>query len=153
MLWPSQYECGPRLCRCRPWIEMPPGTWSCRLVRVFIHSLWCLQRCLYAVDHELRLFGTYFHTKCTSAVDLLERSSSCPLLPPIRSMSSANRTCKLEIGLPPMEIVGTWSWRLICIVLSRKRLNNTGERIQPCRTPMVARKKMPIRSCYRKNNL
>ena len=61
----------------------------------------------HAVDHDLRLFGTYFHTKCTSAFDLLVRSCSSPLLPPIRSMSSANR--KLQIGLPPMEIVGTWS--------------------------------------------
>ena len=101
MLWPSQYECGPRLCRCRPWIEMVlevVDLFEC----FYIHCDVCSD-VFHAVDHDLRLFGT----KCTSAFDLLVRSCSFPLLPPIRLMSSENR--KLQIGLPPMEIVGTWS--------------------------------------------
>ena len=44
------------------------------------------------------------------------------------------------MGLPRMVV---WSWSICCIILSRKRLNNSGESKQPCLTPSVVLKKFP----------
>ena len=66
--------------------------------------------------------------------------SSCnsSLLPPIRSMSSAN--LGLEIIRPPMEIVDLKLCNVSLMMFSKYKLKRIGERRQPCRTPTVVLK-------------
>ena len=68
------------------------------------------------------LIMTLFFSVLTSipyAVALLVRSWSSPLLPSMRSMSSANR--KLHMGLPPMEMDVWLSWSVFCMIFSRNK--------------------------------
>jgi len=51
--------------------------------------------------------------------------SSC-LLPPMRSMSSAN--LRLQRGLPPMEMEVWWFCSVSVMMFSRKKLKSTGEK-------------------------
>ena len=78
---------------------------------------------------------------CREAVEALSRrstnfasSSSSPVQP---LMSSAKR--KLEIVLPPMLTVPSWSSKGSAIILSRNMLKRVDESRHPCRTPTVIR--------------
>ena len=64
------------------------------------------------------------------ATSLLVSSCSSLLLPAMRSILSAKH--KLQIGLPPMEIVVVWSWRVSCMILSQNKLKSVGESMHPC---------------------
>ena len=72
---------------------------------------------------------------------LLVRSWNSPLLPPIRSMSSANRT--FHVGLLPMEMDGWWSKSVSCMIFSRNKLNRMGESKHPSWTPTAVLKNSP----------
>ena len=60
----------------------------------------------------------------------------------MRSISSANH--KLLICLSPIAILNDWSSRESCIILSKNMLNKTGDSKQPCLTPTVVLKYIPI---------
>ena len=66
--------------------------------------------------------------------------SSCnsSLLPPIRSMSSANH--RLEIIRLPMETVDLKLCNVSLMMFSKYKLERIGERRQPCRTQTVVLK-------------
>ena len=68
-------------------------------------------------------------------------SESSLLLPPLESMSSANR--RLYMGLPAMEMDVGWSWTVFCMIFSRNQLIWIGESRHPWRTHTVALKKSP----------
>ena len=63
------------------------------------------------------------------ASSLLVRSCSSVFVPPIKSMSSAK--WRLQTCLPLMEMEVWWFSRVSSMILSRKRLNKTGERRHP----------------------
>ena len=75
------------------------------------------------------------------SASLLVRFWSSPLLPPIRSMSSANR--RLHMGLPPMGVDMWWSWSVSCMIFSRGKLNRMGESKHPWQTTTVVSKNSP----------
>ena len=72
--------------------------------------------------------------------NLSQSVSSCnsSLLPPIRSMSSAN--LRLEIIRPPMEIVDLKLCNVSLMIFSNYKLKRIGEKRQPCRTLTVVLK-------------
>ncbi|KAH3824246.1 hypothetical protein DPMN_126079 [Dreissena polymorpha] len=49
----------------------------------------------------------------------------------MRKMPSAN--LKLEMGFPPVDIELWWSWRVTCIIFSRKKVEQD-KREQACLT-------------------
>ena len=49
------------------------------------------------------------------STSLLVKSCSSPLLPSVRSMSSANR--RLHMGLPPMQMDVWWAWNVTYMVM------------------------------------
>ena len=65
-------------------------------------------------------------------------SRNASLLPPIRSMSSAN--LRLEIIRPPMEVVDLKLCNVSLMMFSKYKLKRIGERRQPCCTPTVVLK-------------
>ena len=75
------------------------------------------------------------------STSLLARSWSSSLLPPIRSMSSANRT--LHMSLPPVEMDVWWSCRVFCMTIYRNRLDRMIESKHPWRTRTVVLKNSP----------
>ena len=116
----------------RSWSCFPPSRWSdadfcwagaifaqgCSQVLKLVTSsnLWPFvlksALMLFVLLVMVLLFSVLTSIPCTIAVStcLLVRSLSSPLLPPIRSMSSANR--RLHTGLPPMEMDVCWSWSI-----------------------------------------
>ena len=69
------------------------------------------------------------------------RSWSAPLLSPTRSMSLVN--CRLNMGLPLMEMGVWWLWSVACIIFSWTMLNRMGESKHPWRTPTIVLKNSP----------
>ena len=78
---------------------------------------------------------TSFPYALALSTSLLVGSWSPPLLPPIWSISSANR--RLHMGLPPMEMGVWWSWGVYCMIFFVNKLNRTGESKHPRWTPTV----------------
>ena len=80
------------------------------------------------------LFSVVTSIPCALALStsLLVRSWSSPLLPPIKSISSASR--RLRMGLPPMDMDMWWSWSVSCIIFSVNKLNRMAESKHPLRT-------------------
>ena len=72
------------------------------------------------------------------SMNLLVRSWSSLLLPPMRLMSSAN--CRSHMGLPTMDIDVWWSWSVFCMIFSRNKLNRMGESKHLWQTPTVVLK-------------
>ena len=58
------------------------------------------------------------------STDLLVRTWSSQLLPPIRSISSANR--RLQIGVLIMETSVWWSWDVSCMNFSGTKMDRKG---------------------------
>ena len=64
------------------------------------------------------------------------------ILPPIKSMSSAN--CRLHKDLTPMEMDVWWSYAVVsCMIFSRNKLKKMGESKHPWRIPTVVLKNFP----------
>ena len=109
----------------------------------FLPSIMMLTLSLFVLFTITLDFTVLISIPCALAVAVSLFVSSCNslLLPAMRSLSSPKR--KLQIGLPPMEIVEVWSWRVSCIILSRNRLKSVEESMHPCLTPMVIWKNLP----------